>query len=97
MDLGPAPAETKLGMSIRFSMTPAQDAALDQLLADQQNPSSPRYHQWLTTAQFAAQFGLSSPDIAKIAELPKAVTLSPSPALWHRPRRPLGPISAACR
>ncbi len=66
MDLGPAPAETKLGMSIRFSMTPAQEAALDQLLADQQNPASPRYHQWLTTAQYGAQFGLSSADIAKV-------------------------------
>ncbi len=66
-DLGPAPANTKLqGMSIRFSMTADQTAALDQLLADLQDPSSPRYHQWLTPAQFAAQFGLSSPDIAKV-------------------------------
>src|ERR1035441_405890 len=55
-DLGPAAADTKLvGMSLRFSMTADQGAALDQLLADQQNPSSPRYHQWLTPTQFAAQ------------------------------------------
>ncbi|MGA1981607.1 MAG: protease pro-enzyme activation domain-containing protein [Acidobacteriaceae bacterium] len=66
MDLGPAPAATRLGMSIRFNMTPAQEAALDQLLADQQNPASPRYHQWLTPAQYGAQFGLSSADIAKV-------------------------------
>ena len=66
-DLGPAQADTKLeGMTIRFSMTAAQEAALDQLLADLQNPSSPRYHQWLTPAQYAAQFGLSSADIAKV-------------------------------
>src|ERR1017187_3494352 len=66
-DLGPAAANTKLvGMSLRFSMTVDQGAALDQLLADQQNPSSPRYHQWLTPTQFAAQFGLSSSDIAKV-------------------------------
>jgi subtilase family serine protease len=66
-DLGPAPANTKLqGMSIRFNMTADQTAALDQLLADLQDPSSPRYHQWLTPAQFAAQFGLSSTDIAKV-------------------------------
>ena len=40
-DFGPAPADTSLGMSIRFNMSAAQQAALDQLLADQQNPSSP--------------------------------------------------------
>jgi subtilase family serine protease len=34
-------------------------AALDQLLQDQHNPASPRYHQWLTSAQFAARFGPS--------------------------------------
>ncbi len=65
-DLGPAPENTRLGMSIRFSMTEQQQAALDQLLANQQNPSSPLYHQWLTPAQFAAQFGLNSADIAKV-------------------------------
>jgi hypothetical protein len=66
-DLGLAAANTRLqGMSIRFTMTAAQEAALDQLLVDLQDPSSPRYHQWLTPAQFAAQFGLSSGDIAKI-------------------------------
>ena len=66
-DLGPAAPDTKLvGMSIRFSMTDAQSAALDQLLVDLQNPSSPRYHQWLTPAEFGAQFGVSSADIAKV-------------------------------
>lgn len=66
-DLGPAPADTKLQtMTLRFSMTTQQETALDQLLADQQNPSSARYHQWLTPAQYAAQFGLSSGDIAKV-------------------------------
>src|ERR1019366_883310 len=66
-DLGAAPRDMKLqGMTLRFSMTPEQEAALDQLLVDLQNPSSPRYHQWLTPAQYAAQFGLSSGDIAKV-------------------------------
>ncbi len=66
-DVGPTQEDTPLDMSIRFSMTAAQEAALDQLLADQQNPASPQYHQWLTPAQFAAQFGLSSADIAKVS------------------------------
>jgi subtilase family serine protease len=53
-------------MTIRFNMTTAQQAALDQLLVDLQNPASPRYRQWLTPAQFGAQFGLSSADIAQV-------------------------------
>ena len=66
-DLGPAPANMKMeAMTLRFNMTDAQTVALDQLLLDQQNPASPRYHQWLTPAQYAAQFGLSNADIAQI-------------------------------
>ncbi len=67
-DLGPAAGNTKLsGMSIRFNMSDAQQAALDKLLADQQDPTSSRYHQWLTPAQYDAQFGMSSDDLAKVS------------------------------
>jgi subtilase family serine protease len=67
-DMGAAPASRRLSsVTVRFSMTPDQQAALSQLLLDQQNPSSPRYHQWLTTEQFGAQFGLSSSDIAQVS------------------------------
>jgi subtilase family serine protease len=66
-DLGAAPAGKQLtSMTLRFNMTAAQQAALDQLLVDQQDPASPQYHQWLTPAQYGAQFGLSSADIAKV-------------------------------
>jgi subtilase family serine protease len=34
-------------------------AKLEQLLADQQNPSSNRYHKWLTPAEFNRRFGPS--------------------------------------
>ncbi len=44
----------------------AEQSDLDQLLADQQNPSSPRFHQWLTPEQFGSRFGLSSSDHSKI-------------------------------
>ena len=44
----------------------SQQAALDQLLAQQQDPSSPNYHQWLTPEQYADQFGVSQADIDKI-------------------------------
>ena len=67
-DLGAAPASQKLeGMTMRFSMTDAQKAALDKLLRDQQDPNSPRYRQWLTPQQFGAQFGLSASDLAKVS------------------------------
>jgi hypothetical protein len=67
-DLGLAPANTKLNsLSLRFSMTAAQQASLTQLLAAQLNPSSPSYHQWLTPEQFGASFGLSSADLAKVS------------------------------
>ncbi|WP_433965543.1 S53 family peptidase [Tunturiibacter gelidiferens] len=67
-DLGAAPADKKLeSMSLRFSMTSAQQASLSQLLADQLNPGSGSYHQWLTPEQFGTRFGLSSADIAKVS------------------------------
>src|SRR5580700_8447603 len=44
----------------------AQQADLDQLLRDQQNPSSSRFHQWLTPEQYADRFGLSLSDYSKI-------------------------------
>jgi len=67
-DLGLAPADTKLNsLSLRFSMTAAQQADLTQLLAAQLNPSSPSYHQWLTPEQFGARFGLSSADLSKVS------------------------------
>jgi subtilase family serine protease len=41
-------------------------SALDKLLIDQTDPASPRYHQWLTPAQFKSQFGPSAADVAKV-------------------------------
>jgi len=65
-DAGAVPAGTKLqGMTLVFSRTAAQEADLQALLAAQQDPASPLYHQWLTPDQFAARFGVSDTDIAK--------------------------------
>jgi hypothetical protein len=41
-----------------------QDAALAQLLIDQQNISSPNYHKWLTPEQFGAKYGPADADIS---------------------------------
>jgi subtilase family serine protease len=68
-DLGEADGTRALNnITLRFTMTAAQKAALIQLLEDQQNPASPKYHQWLTPEQFAAQFGMSSSDLATVSQ-----------------------------
>lgn len=63
-DAGPATAEMALTMVLERS--PEQQAALEQLLADQKNPSSPDYHHWLTPEEFGARFGLSDTDLQVI-------------------------------
>src|SRR5689334_3208223 len=50
-------------MTMFFKRTAAQQAALIELLQEQQDPSSPNYHQWLTPEEFADRFGLSAPDL----------------------------------
>ncbi|MGC2193556.1 MAG: S53 family peptidase [Terriglobales bacterium] len=54
------------GVSLVFKRTAAQEAAVEKLLADQQNPSSPSYHKWLTPEQYADRFGLSQADLDKV-------------------------------
>ena len=60
-------AKVLQGMTINFKRTAAQEASLQALLAAQQEPSSPSYHQWLTPAQFGQQFGLSAADLAQVS------------------------------
>ncbi|HEY4359461.1 MAG TPA: protease pro-enzyme activation domain-containing protein [Bryobacteraceae bacterium] len=52
-------------MTLTFAPSASQAADLTQLLADQQNPSSPQFHQWLTPEQYADRFGASAPDVAR--------------------------------
>src|SRR5665213_196152 len=66
-DTGRVPSTTKLqGMALYFSRTAVQESDLQVLLAAQQNPSSPLYHQWLTPDEYAARFGVSDSDVAKV-------------------------------
>lgn len=66
-DAGAMPTGARMsGVTIAFSQTAAQQAAIAQLIADQQNPSSPLYHQWLTPEQYAARFGMAQSDIDKV-------------------------------
>jgi subtilase family serine protease len=66
-DRGAAPANLPLQrMMLVLKTTPEQGAALNNLLAEQQDRSSPNYHKWLTPEEFGAQFGVSDADIQKI-------------------------------
>ena len=60
-------AKVLQGMIINFKRSDAQEASLKALLAAQQDPSSPSYHQWLTPAQFGQQFGMSAADLAQVS------------------------------
>jgi subtilase family serine protease len=66
-DAGRMPGDSRLsGISLYFSRSAAQQADFESLLAAQQDPSSPRYHQWLTPDQFAARFGMAQSDIEQV-------------------------------
>ena len=62
--------------AIVFKLSSTQQAALDKLLADQQNPHSANYHKWLTPEQYAARFGMSDADLAKVSAWLKSQGLS---------------------
>lgn len=53
-------------MLMLLRRSPEQEAALETLLANQQNPASREYHQWLTPEQFGAWFGPADQDVQTI-------------------------------
>jgi hypothetical protein len=64
-DLGPvSPAMAVPGITLVFRRSPAQESALQGLLAAQQDRTSALYHRWLTPESFAARFGVADSDIA---------------------------------
>ncbi len=66
-DHGIAPADLPMErMLLVLTRSAEQETALEALLAEQQNPSSPRYHQWLTPQQFGEQFGTADADIQTV-------------------------------
>jgi hypothetical protein len=66
-DKGAADTALKLErITITFQPTAAQKADLDGLLAAQQNPTSPSFHQWLTPQQYGDRFGIAPADLAKV-------------------------------
>jgi uncharacterized protein (TIGR03437 family) len=53
-------------VTLALKPSPEQQAQLDQLLARQQDPSSPDYHRWLTPEEYANRFGIGQEDVNKI-------------------------------
>ncbi len=61
VDLG-----ANMHVALVLSRDPAAQAAFDQLLANQQNPTSPLYHQWLTPQQVGQFFGPTAEDLSAV-------------------------------
>jgi len=68
-DQGVAPDDLPMErMLLVLQRGPEQEAALRQLLDDQQVKSSPRFHQWLTPEQFGQQFGPADSDLQAVTD-----------------------------
>jgi len=61
-----APSMRLTYVTLMFSRSTAQRADLDMLLAEQQDPTSPNYHHWLSPEEYAGRFGVSQEDLDKI-------------------------------
>jgi subtilase family serine protease len=61
-------ASTELMTDLILVLSPsaAQQAALQSFNAQQYDPNSPQYHQWLTPAQFGTTYGVSETDIETV-------------------------------
>ena len=68
-DRGTAPDSLPVGhMLLVLQRGVEQEAALRQLLDDQQVKSSPNYHKWVTPEQFGKQFGPADTDIRAVTD-----------------------------
>jgi hypothetical protein len=68
-DQGEAPDNLPLPrMLLVLKPTPQQEAALQQLLQDQQDIHSSAYHRWLTPEQFGERFGPSASDVDAVTQ-----------------------------
>jgi pseudomonalisin len=52
---------------VALRLRPGAQPRLDALLAEQQDPASPRFHRWLTPAEFGEEFGLADADLRRVA------------------------------
>lgn len=55
-------------LSLELKRTPERQRAFEQLLRDQQDPSSPNYHRWLSPTEIGQRFGASQHDIDAVSD-----------------------------
>src|ERR1035441_8354381 len=68
-DLGRAAADLPMErIQMQLTSSPEQQAALEQLLADQHDAASPHFQEWLTPEQFGERFGPAQQDIDAVAD-----------------------------
>jgi pro-kumamolisin-like protein len=66
-DLGEVSSGMQMNsLSLNIGLSTAQQTQLAALLAAQQDPKSPQYHQWLTQEEYGASFGLTDTDLSKL-------------------------------
>jgi len=66
-DLGAVSSGTQMThMRLVLSRTAAQQQALDELMAEQLDPTSSNYRHWLTPQEFGSQFGVGDSDISTL-------------------------------
>ncbi len=53
-------------MRVLLQRSAAQESALQQLMAQQLDPTSPRFHAWLTPQEFGQQFGPADSDVRAV-------------------------------
>lgn len=68
-DRGAAPPSLPMSnILLVLKRAPEQEAQLQQLLDEQQDPSSPNYHHWLTPEEFGRQFGPADEDVQVVTQ-----------------------------
>jgi subtilase family serine protease len=55
-------------MMLQLKRSPEQEKAVEQFIAEQQDPKSPNFHKWLTAAEFGQRFGSAEADIRSVTE-----------------------------
>jgi subtilase family serine protease len=56
----------RINLQVHFALR--HQAALNQLLAQQQNPASPNYHRWVKTGEFFHRFGPTKSEVKALTE-----------------------------
>src|SRR5579862_1071645 len=64
--VGDADPAQRLSMQIHFATR--NQAELNQLLADQENPASPNFHKWLVRGEYDRRFGPRQEDVDAVAQ-----------------------------